>query len=228
MTLEVIAISVNDAIVAAKNGADRIELVTSLAEGGLTPSYGLIKEVVRSVDIPVNVMIRPHSNSFCYSEEDLLVMMADIKIARELGATGIVLGKLKQDQTIDTMALEKFLSLAVDMDVTFHRAFDEVANQEAALQTLLKYPQVNRILTSGGKSSVIQAVNQIKNLVDLTQDKPLRILAGSGLTLENVKGFISQTGVEEVHFGSGVRIDGTAVNAVDPEKIRSVAGIIGR
>ena len=92
--LEIIATSVEDAIVIEKGGADRIELVSALSEGGLTPSYGLVHRVIGAVNIPVNVMIRPHSLSFVYSDEDLLCMLEDIKQAKALGANGVVFGML--------------------------------------------------------------------------------------------------------------------------------------
>jgi len=226
--IEIIATTVNDAKVAEENGADRIELITGIAEGGLTPSYGLIKEVVHTVDIPVNVMIRPHSYSFCYSNEDIMTMIEDIKVVRDIGANGVVLGTLNRDNTIDVEALEKLLSVAGDLDVTFHRAFDEVMDQQEALITLLRYPQINRILTSGGKPNVTDAKDVIKNLLQLTKNNPLQILAGSGFTADNVAAFVEQTGVEEIHFGSGVRFDGQSLKPVNPEKVREIVQKFGR
>lgn len=220
-----IATSAMDAQVAVENGTNRIELVSGITEGGLTPSYDLIKEAVSSVIIPVNVMIRPHCHSFCYSKEDIRTMMEEIKVVRKLGASGIVLGALKCDYTIDVTALQKLLSVAGTLDVTFHRAFDEVGDQEAALNTLFDFPQINRILTSGGEQSVIQATNQIKRLVQLTKNKPCSIIAGSGLTVENVNEFIDQTGVQEIHIGSGVRCDGQALKPIDPERLRSIVKV---
>ena len=226
MILEVIATSIKDAIVAAENGADRIELVSGIAEGGLTPSYGLIKGVVNTIDIPVNVMIRPHSLSFCYNKEDLTTMIEDIKVVRKLGAKGIVLGSLKRDSTIDTTALSQLLSVAGELDVTFHRAFDEVNDQEEALTTLFGFPQVNRILTSGGRQNVLDATNQINKLVGLTSNKSCNIIAGSGLTIDNLKEFIDKTTVKEIHFGSGVRFNGHALEPIDSDRVRSVINMI--
>ncbi|MFK4998702.1 copper homeostasis protein CutC [Bacillus sp. N9] len=224
MKIEIIATTVEEAKIAEANGADRIELITGIAEGGLTPSYGLIKEVVNAVRIPVNVMIRPHSYSFSYNEGDVNTMIEDIQVVRELGANGVVLGTLNDDRTINTDALEKLLAVAGDLDVTFHRAFDEVVDQEAALDVLLRYPQINCILTSGGKPNVTDAAEQIKKLVQLTEGKPLQILAGSGLTAENVDAFVAETGVAEIHFGSAVRVDGKSLKPVDPEKVRAIVG----
>ncbi|MBX4373255.1 copper homeostasis protein CutC, partial [Mycobacterium tuberculosis] len=82
------------ALIAQKSGAGRIELVTGLAEGGLTPSYGVIERMCKELKIPVNVMIRPHSRGFCYSEEDIEIMIEDISICKKLGAAGVVFGVL--------------------------------------------------------------------------------------------------------------------------------------
>nr|WP_249313250.1 copper homeostasis protein CutC [Lederbergia citrea] len=226
--IEIIATSVKDAKVAEENGANRIELITGIAEGGLTPSFGLIKEVVNAVKIPVNVMIRPHSYSFCYSEEDMITMMEDIKVVREIGANGIVIGTLTRDHTIDVDALEKLLSVAGDLDVTFHRAFDEVVDQEAALKTLLQFPQINRVLTSGGQPNVTEATDVIKSLLQITENKPLHILAGSGLKTNNAAGFVKQTGVEEIHFGSGVRFEEQSLKPIDPNKVRTITKMFER
>ena len=90
--LEIIATTVQDALIIAEGGADRIELVSALSEGGLTPSYGLMRQAINAANIPVNVMIRPHSAGFVYDEADLLCMIEDIKQARASGANGVVFG----------------------------------------------------------------------------------------------------------------------------------------
>lgn len=222
MIIEVIATTVDEAIIIEQAGADRIELITGMAEGGLTPSYGLIKEVVGSVNIPVNVMIRPQSYSFRYSEKEIKTMVEDIQMVGEIGASGIVLGVLKQDSTIDEEALIKLLEVSGDLDVTFHRAFDRIMDQMAGLKTLFKYPQVQRVLTSGGQPSALDAQQQIKRLVELSSGQACKILAGSGLTIETINDFIDNTKVTEVHFGSAVRFEGESSNTIDPDRVRGL------
>ncbi|MFC7442004.1 copper homeostasis protein CutC [Laceyella putida] len=227
MRLEVIATDLTDAKLADQHGADRIELVTGMAEGGLTPSHGLIEEVVERVSIPAYVMIRPHSRSFCYNRDDLDTMIKDIHAVKRLGAPGVVLGALTEEKTIDEAALQSLLEAAEGLDVTFHRAFDEVKDQEAALETLLCYPQVTRVLTSGGKKSALDAVPQLAKLVRMTRGTHLTILAGSGLTVESLPAFVEQTGVLEVHFGSGVRVNGKSLEPIDPAKITELKALFG-
>ena len=125
MMLEIIATSVADAIAAERSGADRLELCAALSEGGLTPSLGLVEAVVQAVDIPVHVIVRPHSRTFQYDESDLAVMLADIRYIKQAGAAGIVIGVLNEDNKVNTEALSRLLKEAGEMKVTFHRAFDE-------------------------------------------------------------------------------------------------------
>lgn len=225
MIVEVIATSVEDAKRAEQGGADRLELISGILEGGLTPSWGLIEAVVKAVRIPVNVMVRPHSQSFCYTQDDLFVMREDVRVIRELGAAGIVVGMLTLEKKLDLKALELVLSEADELDVTFHRAFDEVSDQLDAARSLLHYPQIRRILTSGGQASAVDGIASITELRQLTDKTQLNILAGSGLSLSNISVFLQKTRVKEVHFGTGVREEGQALRYVDQEKVAALKGI---
>ncbi|MBO9599854.1 MAG: copper homeostasis protein CutC [Cohnella sp.] len=226
MKLEVIATSVRDAVDAERLGADRIELATGIAEGGMTPSAGMIERVVASVDIPVNVMVRPHSRSFCYDESDADVMQRDIELIRGIGGAGIVIGALTPNGLIDVALLERMLDAATGLDVTFHRAFDETADPFSALNLLAKYPSISRILTSGGTAPAPQAMPRIRELNAAAARTHLRILGGHGLTPATLDSFLRETGVKEVHFGSAVRQDGTFSSPIDPGKMARVRSIL--
>ncbi len=219
MIIEVIATSLTDAIRAEQGGADRIELITGILEGGLTPSYGVIEAAVQSVSIPVYVMVRPHSQSFCYRREELSVMLRDIGVIKQLGAAGVVVGALTEERRIDIAALELILREAEGLGVTFHRAFDEAGDQEEALQILLRYPQIERILTSGGKNTAPDAVEQLQRLVALTEHTHLSVMAGGGLKPAGAAEFAAATGVRELHFGTGVRGNDHPLQYVDPQKL---------
>ncbi|MCH1642023.1 copper homeostasis protein CutC [Paenibacillus timonensis] len=226
MLLEVIATCVEDAVVAEANGADRLELITAITEGGLTPGIGMVQQVVKAVAIPVHVMVRPHSRSFVYGEVDVLTMEAEVRAIADAGAAGIVFGAITAERTIDEAALERILALSGGLNVTFHRAFDELADLPSGLRTLLRYPQVNRVLTSGGPRPAPQAVPAIRELVEIAGGSPLRILAGHGLTLETVSRFVAETGVTEVHFGSAVRIGGDGLAPLDPSKLLRLSRLL--
>lgn len=221
--LEIIATTLQDAVDAERNGADRLELVTGMKEGGLTPSYGLIKLVTQAVNIPVHVIIRPHSRSFVYHAQDAETILDDIKMAKELGAAGVVVGMLTENNKIDVPLLEKCIKVAEGMNITFHRAIDEVDNIFEALEILNQYPTINRILTSGGKPSALDATSTIKEMV---QKANATILAGSGLHVSTIENFINETNVEEVHFGSGVRYELDGLAEIDPAKMKELTAVL--
>ncbi|MGF6480662.1 copper homeostasis protein CutC [Paraburkholderia sp. JPY419] len=224
--LEVIATTVADARAAAQAGADRLELVTAMGEGGLTPSVGLIEAVVAAVGIPVNVIVRPHSRSFVYDADDYAVMLCDIRAVKAAGANGIVIGMLDAERTIDREGLARACEAADGLAITFHRAFDEARDLREALDVLLGFEAVTNVLTSGGKPSVLQAQAVVSELVRQVDRSPCTVLAGAGLTVDAVADFVSNTHVEAVHFGSGVRVNGNGLAPVDPAKVMQVRALL--
>ncbi|WP_394138852.1 copper homeostasis protein CutC [Cytobacillus oceanisediminis] len=227
MIIEVISDTLSDALIAKEAGADRIELVTGLAEGGLTPSYGVIESVCRELTIPVNVMIRPHSRGFCYSEEDIEIMIQDIKVCKKLGAAGVVFGVLTSDHQIHTVHLKRLIDASEGLDITFHRAFDEAEDQFTDLEIIKQHPQISRILTSGGQKSAVDATKRLKRLNELTEDSHLEIMAGAGLSVDNIRAFLENVRVNEVHFGTGVRFHSSYAEAIDPERVQEIKKITG-
>lgn len=220
--LEIIATCIDDAIKIEKNGGDRIELVSSLTEGGLTPSYGLINEVMKKINIPINVMIRPHAKSFIYSEEDIKIMIEDIKIAKKLGVNGVVLGVLDSERNIDEKNLNILLKYSDGLEVTFHRAIDESRDLIESVKILKKYPDIKRILTSGGKDNNIEEnLDILGKAIENSKNNPT-ILVGGGLNLNNVENIINYTKAKEVHFGTAVRKDSSPLGDIDEEKLKSL------
>ncbi|USK48109.1 copper homeostasis protein CutC [Bacillus sp. CMF12] len=227
MLIEVIADTLSDALIAQEAGAGRIELVTGLAEGGLTPGYGVIERVCKELKIPVNVMIRPHSRGFCYSEEDIEVMIQEINVCKKLGAAGVVFGVLTHNKQVHINHLKRLIDAAGGLDITFHRAFDEADDQFAAMEIIKQYPQISRILTSGGERSAANAAARLRKLNELTADSHLKIMAGAGLSIENITAFLDEVPVTEVHFGTGVRFQSSYDHQIDPERVRKIIKIIG-
>lgn len=226
MILEVIAISLTDAKDAQEAGADRIELVTGIGEGGLTPSYGMIEQVCGEINIPVNVMIRPHSRSFIYNRDDEKTMVKDIQVCKKLGATGIVIGALTEDRSINQETLDRLIDASDGLDITFHRAFDEVRDPIRSLDILMSYKEISRILTSGGKNKVPDAVIEIQSLLQRSVNSHIEIMPGSGLTTGNLSQFMEQVNISEVHFGSGVRNQLSFSEFIDPNKIKIIKDIM--
>jgi copper homeostasis protein len=216
--LEIIATTLDDAKAIEACGADRIELVSALSEGGLTPSYALIKMAIQSVNIPVNVMIRPHAKSFVYSDEELQLMIEDILIAKELGANGVVLGVLNKQNEICISSLEKLLKVCDGMDVTFHRAIDELSDPAVGIEILSEYKQITNVLTSGGKGNIAQNAYIIKAMIG--KAKHINIMAGGGLDFHNIKEVMENTKAPQYHFGTAVRCNKSVLGDIDEEKLR--------
>lgn len=226
LTLEIIATNLKDAKKAEEYGADRLELSPSMMELGITPSYGLIESVIKEVNIPFNVIIRPHSQSFIYNKDDVTVMKKDIQKVKDLGGDGIVIGPLTSDKVIDEEVLKQLLDEAGKLDVTIHKAFDFVRDQEEALECLSNYPQVKRILTSGGPQPAPAVPQKIKRLMQLASDTHLKIMVGGGLREDNFRQFYEEVKPEEIHFGSGVRVEGSYLQPIDKDKVNKIKEIL--
>ncbi|TXE07660.1 copper homeostasis protein CutC [Gelidibacter salicanalis] len=196
MQLEICASNFQSALSAQNAGAHRIELCSELAVGGVTPSYGLLKQVMQELSIPVFVLIRPRSGNFTYSDADFEIMKQDIQLCKELGCSGIVSGVLNLDQTIDVERTQELITLAKPMAFTFHRAFDWTPNPFEALETLMAL-KVDRILTSGQCSSAEKGI-LILNQLQKMAEEPLIILPGSGINTQNILIF-KGAGFTEVH-----------------------------
>jgi copper homeostasis protein len=224
--LEVIATTVADARLAAQAGADRLELVTAMGEGGLTPSLGLIEAVVAAVEIPVNVIVRPHSRSFVYDADDYAVMLRDVRAVKAAGANGVVIGMLNAVGEIDREGLARAIDAADGLAVTFHRAFDEARDLRQSLDVLLGFEAVTNVLTSGGQPSVLHAEATIRELLQQAAGSHCTVLAGAGLTVDAIAGFVSRTRVEAVHFGSGVRVNSNGLAPIDADKVAKVRALL--
>ena len=203
MKLEICANSYQSAINAEKSGANRIELCSELSVGGITPSYGLLKKVSVEVSVPVNVLIRPRSGNFCYSDDEFEQIKSDILICKELGFNGIVSGILNPDNSIDIKRTQELIKLSKPLSFTFHRAFDCVTNPKESLQQLIDLG-VDRILTSGLQEKAIDGIELLAELQKIAQNK-LTILAGSGVNSENAKQF-KDVGLREVHSSASKTI----------------------
>src|SRR5438874_11106009 len=123
MTLvEVCVDSVASALAAERAGAHRLELCAALADGGTTPSAGMIAAVVKTVSIPTFVLVRARGGGFVYSDDEIDVMRRDIRVAASLGAQGIVIGALTEQGDVDATTTAVLVEAAEDLPVTFHRA----------------------------------------------------------------------------------------------------------
>ncbi|AIO19397.1 Copper homeostasis protein CutC [Candidatus Izimaplasma bacterium HR1] len=221
MIIEIIATTLKEAIDIETAGADRIELVSGILEGGLTPSIGLIELVCNTVSIPVNVMVRPHSKSFIYDSKDLEVIYKDILEISKTKANGIVFGALNRDKTINFQALNKVLELKGNLKLTFHRALDSTENIKDEFKKLITY-NIDTILTSAGENKVMENIPLINEFYHEGKKANVTVLAGSGLNPDNVPQFLKESNVEEIHLGSGVKFERNNLNEIDLELLRNL------
>jgi copper homeostasis protein len=195
--VEVCVDSAEGCAAAHEGGADRVELVASLAEGGLTPSLGTI-EIARAVaPIPIVLMIRPRGGDFVYSPHELATMERDIHFAKELDVAGVALGVLRADGTVDRERMRALVELVRPLEVCFHRAFDMTRDPLEALETLIGLG-IDRVLTSGQSASALEGVECIAALVRAARGR-ITVMAGGGVRAENVRRIVDASGVSAVH-----------------------------
>lgn len=195
--LEICAADIHSVHAAAQGGANRVELCSGLAEGGMTPSIGLAAGALNIPEITVHVLIRPRPGDFLYSNEEVEIMAHDIRLFRQLGVHGVVIGALTPNGEVDTQVCARLIAEAGDMNITFHRAFDLTRSPEKALEQIIELG-CNRILTSGCAPSARQGVDMLARLQQLAGGR-LTILAGGGVSPDNAAEIMTLGGVHELH-----------------------------
>ena len=206
-TLEICVDSVKSAINAERGKATRLELCSNLIIGGTTPTKSLFEEVKKNVNNPVNVLIRPRFGDFLYSDYEVNIIKNEIKMFKKLGVDGIVVGILTKNGEIDLDNMKKFIEVAQDIPITFHRAFDVCRETLKAFYQLQELG-VQNILTSGQSQDCLRGKKLLKELVKIStknSKNKTEILVGAGLNIENIDEIVNFTGATNFHF-SGKRI----------------------
>lgn len=198
-TVEICAGSYEDCLSAQTAGANRVELNSALWLGGLTPSIATLRLARQALNIPIIAMVRPRGAGFCYSVAETEVMFADAQELLAAEADGLAFGFLRADATIDVELTRRMVTLihSASKEAVFHRAFDVVPDPQAALETLIACG-ADRVLTSGQKPSAIAGASRIAELQKQAAGR-IEILAGAGITAQNAKEFLNQTGISQVH-----------------------------
>ncbi|MFI5956262.1 copper homeostasis protein CutC [Cryptosporangium sp. NPDC051539] len=201
MTLvEICVDDVAGARCAERAGADRVELCSGLAEGGVTPSLGLVRSVLAATGrIGVRVLVRPRGGDFVYAADELDVQCEDLRLLPLSDPrAGVVVGALTPDGEIDVAAVHRLLDAAGNSEVTFHRAFDATADPQRSLDTLIDLG-VDRVLTSGGRRSGLEGAEVLRDLVQRAGGR-IAVMAGGGVRPDGVRELVGRTGVPEVHL----------------------------
>lgn len=213
--LETIVVSADDAIAAAEGGADRFELCSALALGGLTPSAGTIRSVRAGTDVPIMAMVRPREGGMAYRDGEYRAMLADAEVLLEAGARGLVFGFLTPEGEVDVERCSSFLKHAASVaggtstDTVFHRAFDVAARPKVALEQLIDLG-FTRVLTSGCRPTVLEGLDVIRDLMEQA-DGRIEILPGGGIRREHIERVLKETGVSQIHLYAAQSLrDGSA------------------
>lgn len=223
MFTEAIATTLDEALILEQFGINRIELITGAKEGGLTPSLGLIEEVTTRCRIPVNVMLRTKED-FELTDNDLAVMLKDLALIKQTQANGIVFGALKNGK-INRKMIQTVFENKGHLSMTLHRCFDYCNDLEDAIDFINEL-KIERLLTSGHEESVIDGA---KNLAEIRSKLPHTIvMAGAGLTIENLESFIREHRPQEIHIGSTTHVDGNWTKPIDIERLKYIQSIIQR
>lgn len=203
MKFELCAASIEAVLLAKELNFDRIELCQNLEQGGLTPSYGLIA-FAQSLQIETHVLIRPRPGGFTYTKEEVDVIINDIKICKNLGVKGIVVGALLETGEIDKDFLNKIKSHAGNLELTFHRAFDDSIEWKPSLDVLIE-AGVKRVLSSGMALDVDSGFQILKQMVEYAEDK-IEIMTGGGVNLSNISKIINEIKPSAIHFSGTSKV----------------------
>ena len=189
--------SFEKALEAQSNGANRIELCENLAVGGTTPSYGTVKICLEKLNIPIFPMIRARGGNFIYSKDEIEIMKEDIKVFKDLGVKGLVLGCLTSDNKIDLELTKTLVNLAYPMEITFHKAIDEISNPLDYIEDLVNIG-IKRILTSGGKATALEGKDLINEMIKKSNGR-LKIVVAGKVTKENLNELSNLISADEFH-----------------------------
>ena len=204
--LEVCVDSTASALAAKRGGADRLELCADLIVGGTTPSLTLVHQVKAETGLPVRELLRPRFGDFCYDSYELAQMERLAAELVEAGADGIVTGVLTPEGALDAGAMQPIYAAARKaaekagrpVSCTLHRAFDVCADPFAALETA-RSMGLCTILTSGQAASAPQGAALLWQLTERA-GKDVEILAGAGVSAQNIPVLAAQTGVRAFHL----------------------------
>lgn len=200
-----IACSVKDAIEAAKGGADRLEVVRDLKRGGLTPSFELVEEIRRNVEVPLRVMLRESEGYATSGEEEIEGLCLAAERFAALGVDGFVLGFLK-DREVDIELTRRVLASAPQVPATFHHAFEDARDKLSALRAIKQLPQVDRVLSHGGNDELRSRVLRLGQY-ERAASPELIIIAGGGINSDAILEIGRETRIREFHVGRAARAD---------------------
>lgn len=212
MKLEMCVGSLEAARMASEYKVDRIETCIALEQGGLTPTKSMVSWIHNTFQLEQHVLIRQRAGGFCYDYDELLIMRDQIVTMRDIGVAGVVIGALTPDFEVDVTTLETWKRAAGNLDLTFHRAFDDVKDWKKGIDSLVKLG-FKRLLTSGQSASVATGLDRLTEICAYAAGR-IEIMAGGGISNALIAPIL-KTGVNSIHFS------GTSATIIDKESLFS-------
>lgn len=221
--VEVCVDNLESAISAFAGGAGRLELCSSLLEGGLTPTVGFLKQVQshNTRKIPIFCMLRCRGSNFIYTDEEIEVMKEDVRALKQAGANGFVFGALLENGDVDMRKCREILKMCYPLPVTFHRAFDFCRRPTIEIEVIIDLG-FERVLTSGKQATAQLGVKLIKKLMEQVENR-IVIMPGGGINKGNFKFVMENTGALEYH-GSFKKEKEDAAKTEHEEALKDVIG----
>ena len=187
--LEICVDSLASARAAIKAGADRLELCSALAVGGLTPYTALLRQIRRESQIPVRCLIRPRAGDFLYTPEEIELMQLQIMELKAAGADGFVIGCLTPDGLLEQKAMKPLIEACGSSGITLHRYIDVSADLEQTYRDAMELG-IDTILTSGGAASCRSGKECLRSLITLRDAlHGPEVLIGAGVNADLISEF---------------------------------------
>jgi copper homeostasis protein len=195
--LEICVDSPAGLLAAIDGGADRLELCSALALGGLTPTWALMA-LAAEHEIPALAMIRPRAGDFVWTPDEVDHMQGEIDDALESGLDGIVIGANRPDGRLDAKALRTLLAdIPPEFDKVLHRAIDLTPDPVEAVDIAVGLG-FTRILTSGGVPRAVDGLGRLRAMFDRARGR-IEIMPGAGITAANVGSLAALLPLTSVH-----------------------------
>lgn len=218
-TLEIAVTSLEDALQAERGGARSLEILRDLPSGGLTPSFKLARAIHDAVQIPLNVIIRPHARDFVYAANEIETMLRDVQQFKSIGLNSFVFGALKPDGELDIALIRRMVEAAAPTSVTVHRALDASRDPEAALESLIGVAP--RVLTAGPAPTAWKGRQTVRGWVKRF-GAHFEFVSSGGLTLAQLTEFVATVHPDIIHIGRAARTN----DVVDPRKVQRLRAVI--
>ena len=221
--IEACVSTIDDAITAARLGADRLELSAALETDGVSPSLGMVKEVIESVSIPVVILIRLRSGDFAYQPNEVRAMVYDAERALACGAQAIAVGCLTSERHLDLPAMRLFAEKLGGNHCVCHRAIDNCQDIMGATQSLIDLGY-RRILTSGSAPTALAGTETLRNLQSSLGDR-IEVLVAGGVSASNILDIVTRTGCSQLHGSFRKRGAAAHIPRLNPQELEDALKI---